>query len=90
VLYQARLDPHRLAAELTPAEVARIRQKLMSILKTSVRLEADWSLYPKNWLFHFRWGKEKDGQDSRGRAILHETIGGRTTAWVPAVQYRRD
>jgi formamidopyrimidine-DNA glycosylase len=90
VLYQARLDPHRLAAELTPAEVARIRQKLMSILKTSVRLEADWSLYPKNWLFHFRWGKEKDAQDSRGRAILHETIGGRTTAWVPAVQYRRD
>lgn len=88
ILYQAHLDPHRLASHLSPAEVARLRQKLMSILRVSVRLEADWSRYPKNWLFHFRWGKEKNAQDHRGRAIMHETIGGRTTAWVPEVQYR--
>jgi len=88
VLYQARIDPHCLASKLSPAEVSRLRQKLMSILKTSIRLEADWSLYPKNWLFNFRWGKKTDAQDSRGRAIMHETIGGRTTAWVPEVQYK--
>jgi formamidopyrimidine-DNA glycosylase len=87
ILYQARIDPHRLAAELTYAEVSKLRLKLMSILKTSIRLEADWSRYPKNWLFNFRWGKEKDARDSRGRSIMHETIGGRTTAWVPEVQY---
>lgn len=86
VLYQARLYPHRLASELTPAEVTRLRQKLLGVLATAVRLEADYDLYPKNWLFHFRWGKEKDARDYRGREIMHETIGGRTTAWVPEVQ----
>lgn len=88
VLYQARLDPHRLACDLNPSEVSKLRQKLMSILRTSVSLEADWSLYPKNWLFHYRWGKETNAKDYRSRPILHETIGGRTTAWVPEVQYR--
>lgn len=88
VLYQAGLDPHRLAHTLSPKEVGKLHRKLLSVLRTSVRLEADYDLYPKSWLFHYRWGKEKNAQDHRGRAILHETIGGRTSAWVPEVQYR--
>lgn len=90
VLYQARIDPHRLASHLSAGEVAKLRETLLRILKVSVRLEADYSLYPKNWLFHYRWGKEKNAQDHFGHPILHETIGGRTTAWVPDVQYRTE
>jgi len=83
VLYQAKLNPHRLTSEMTLAEVGQLRQKLLYVIRTSVKLEADYELYPKNWLFHYRWGKQKNAEDGRGRAILHETIGGRTTAWVP-------
>ena len=89
VLYQAEVDPHRLCADLTKDEVARLRKKLLAIIKTSVGLDADYDHYPKSWLFHYRWGKEKNAKDHRGRTILHETIGGRTTAWVPTVQYQR-
>ncbi len=88
VLYQAAIAPHRIAAELNPAEVSLLRRKLVSIIRTAVDVEADYGSYPKGWLFHYRWGKVKDAQDHRGRAILHEDIGGRTTAWVPAVQWK--
>jgi len=86
VLYQAAINPHRLACELSSKEVAQLRKKLLSIIEKSVGLDADYDHYPKSWLFHYRWGKEKNASDYRGRSILHETIGGRTTAWVPDVQ----
>jgi formamidopyrimidine-DNA glycosylase len=87
VLYQAGIDPHRSAAKLTIAEVIKLRRKLMAIVTFAVRVQADYDRYPKYWLFHYRWGKAKDAKDFKGRPILHETIGGRTTAWVPEVQY---
>lgn len=83
ILYQASLDPRRSAAELTFDEVTTLRRKLMSIIRTSVKLDADYSHYPKNWLFHYRWGKAKNARDYLGRRIRHSTVGGRTTAWVP-------
>ncbi len=86
VLYQAGLSPHRIAAQMTLDEVKNLRHKLLRVILTAVKLEADYDRYPKSWLFHYRWGKEKDAMDYRGRPILHEEIGGRTTAWVPNVQ----
>ena len=86
VLYQAEIAPQRLASQLSEPEVEQLRKTLISVIRTSVKLEADYDHYPKSWLFHHRWGKAKDAKDYRGRKILHETIGGRTTAWVPDVQ----
>lgn len=37
VLYQARIDPHRLTAHLSPAQVSALRTKLLSIVRLSVR-----------------------------------------------------
>lgn len=85
ILYQAKLDPHRLASKLSATEVARLRTKLLSIIKKSVSVGADYEKYPKSWMFHYRWGKGKDAKVS-GRSITHDTIGGRTTAWVPELQ----
>jgi formamidopyrimidine-DNA glycosylase len=42
--------------------------------------------YPRTWLFHDRWGKRADATTARGHQIRHLTLGGRTTAWVPALQ----
>jgi formamidopyrimidine-DNA glycosylase len=86
VLYQSRLSPHRLAAKLTEKEVARLRTTLLSVIRKSIAVDADYDRYPKTWLFHHRWGKAKAAQTSRHQKIVHDTIGGRTTAWVPSIQ----
>lgn len=87
VLYQARLSPHRTARSLTRAEVTRLRAKLLRILRDAVDVGGDNERYPRAWLFHHRWSKrQKSPKTGRAEPIVHHTIGGRTTAWVPTVQ----
>lgn len=86
VLYQARLSPHRIAADLDRAEVGRLRQRLAAIIRRAVAVDADSDRFPRGWLFHHRWGRQKNARTAGGDAIVHDTIGGRTTAWAPARQ----
>ncbi|WPU63536.1 DNA-formamidopyrimidine glycosylase [Peredibacter starrii] len=85
ILFQSQLDPHRLAQSLSPAEVKRLHSKINSVTQFSVKVGADDEKYPDDWLFHRRWGK-KSGVTSKGHLIKHETVAGRTTAWVPGIQ----
>jgi formamidopyrimidine-DNA glycosylase len=71
---------------LSEAEAKRLHEKLQSVIRTAVDANADDTHYPTHWLFHRRWGKRTDVTTARGEAIEHISIGGRTTAWVPAVQ----
>jgi formamidopyrimidine-DNA glycosylase len=87
VLYQARIDPRRRARSLSEAEARRVRTKIRSVIATSVRHLNDSDHYPPTWLFHHRWGKRAFATTARGERIRYDTIGGRTTAWVPAVQH---
>ncbi len=86
ILFQSRLSPHRKANELTPVEIRRLRTRLLSIVKKAVAVGANHEYFPKYWLFHVRWGKVKDSKTTGNHLIRHETIGGRTTAWVPDLQ----
>ena len=86
VLFQAGIAPRRRASSLSDAEARRLRARLGAIVKRAVEANADDSLYPRTWLFHRRWGKQDDARTTRGERIEHVTIGGRTTAWVPARQ----
>jgi formamidopyrimidine-DNA glycosylase len=87
VLYQAKLSPHRLASSLAAAEVSRLRAKILDVCKRAVDVSADYRRFPRGWLFHDRWGKVKGAVTSHRRlAIRHDTVGGRTTAWVPERQ----
>ena len=86
VLYQARLDPRRPASLLTDAEIARMRGALKRVMDISVRASNDSDLYPRGWLFHRRWGRNPRAVTISGERIRHITVGGRTTAWVPARQ----
>jgi formamidopyrimidine-DNA glycosylase len=86
VLYQAELSPRRPAVSLTAAEVSRLRQKLHAIVRRAVHVGGDSDRFPPTWLFHHRWGRNADAQTARAERIIHETIGGRTTAWVPSRQ----
>ncbi|MCA9649204.1 MAG: hypothetical protein H6712_13970 [Myxococcales bacterium] len=86
VLYQARIDPRRRGTELSEAEAKRIHAKLRAIVVKACEVDADKQRFPKSWLFHHRWGKDAEARTAKGEAIEHLELGGRTTAWVPAVQ----
>lgn len=89
VLYQAGIAPKRRASTLSAAEAARLRTRIRSVIGTAVRAGSDSDRFPRWWLFHRRWGHRRGGPSAttvRGEHIRHETVGGRTTAWVPSAQ----
>jgi len=86
VCYQAKLAPQRRANELSATEAKRVRAKLRHVLTKACDWEADYTRFPRTWLFHHRWGKNEDALTGRGEEIAFDTVGGRTTAWVPKVQ----
>lgn len=86
VLFQSGIAPHRPANEITKAEYKKLHDKIASVAKLAVKNGADDEKYPKQWLFHHRWGK-KMASISTGHEIKHSTVGGRTTAWVPEIQH---
>jgi formamidopyrimidine-DNA glycosylase len=85
-LFQARISPHRAASSLDPSEVARLRRQLAAIVGLAVKVLARKQEFPRGWLFHRRWGRDSSAQTLRAERIVHETIGGRTAAWVPTRQ----
>lgn len=59
------------------------------VCSTSIDVLADSEKFPEHWLFKHRWGKGKKNQPSvlpNGDKITFLTVGGRTSAVVPAVQ----
>lgn len=86
VLFQAGVRPSREAGSLTSQELAVLLKKLGDILETAIAVDADSSRYPEDWLFHLRWGGGKGAGSVGGHEIVRETVGGRTTAWAPALQ----
>ncbi len=86
VLYQARVRPRRRADRLRLVEIEALRAALSSVVGAAVAVDARKDEFPAEWLFHRRWGKQKDATTHDGHAIRHDDIGGRTTAWVPTVQ----
>ncbi len=86
VLYQAAIRPQRRAADLSRIEVARLRTTLLRVIRRAVAVNADSDRFPQGWLFHHRWGRIAGSLTSDGEAIVHDTVGGRTTAWVPSRQ----
>jgi formamidopyrimidine-DNA glycosylase len=87
VLYQAAIRPQRRAADLSRPEVARLRSTLLRIIRRAVAVDADSDRFPPGWLFHRRWGRVSGSTTSSGEPIVHDTVGGRTTAWVPSRQF---
>jgi formamidopyrimidine-DNA glycosylase len=85
-LYQAAIDPRRPACVLAPPELARLRARLLAIVRLAVAVGADDRRFPRSWLFHHRWGRAAGARTARGERLLHVTIGGRTTAFAPSRQ----
>ncbi len=86
VMLQARLAPQRLGASLSLAEVSALREALLSVMEHAVEVGADKERFPKDWIFHARWGGKRGEPTYHGHEIRRDTVGGRTTAWVPDLQ----
>ncbi len=86
VLYQARIAPQRLASSLDAREVSALRRAIRSVVGHAVKVGADHQRFPRTWLFEHRWGGSRGSQQIAGHPIRRDEVGGRTTAWVPAVQ----
>ena len=82
-LYQAGIKPARAASTLTIKEISKMLKVLGEIVEFAVAVGADSSKYPSSWLFQHRWGGKRGVDEIEGAPIRRETIGGRTTAWVP-------
>lgn len=87
VLFQAGIDPRRRVGSLDAAERGRLRTTLRSIVRRAVAVDADKSRFPRTWLFHARWGKDREASLADGTPVRHLTVAGRTTAWVPSRQH---
>ena len=86
VLYQAALDPRRRALDLSVAEAGRLIDRLRSVVRTAVAVDADKTRFPATWLFHHRWGRAEGATTARGEVVEFLHVAGRTTAWVPSRQ----
>ncbi|KAI8824523.1 DNA glycosylase/AP lyase [Fimicolochytrium jonesii] len=90
ILYQARIHPAQYTNTLTEAEIAALYEQMAFVVKTAVEVNADSSRFPDNWIFKHRWGKgatkAREATLPDGSIVRFETVGGRTSAIVPAVQ----
>ncbi|XP_010654820.1 formamidopyrimidine-DNA glycosylase isoform X2 [Vitis vinifera] len=84
VLYHARIHPLQVASSLTRESCETLHQCIKQVIQYAVEVDAECSLFPLEWLFHFRWGK-KPGKVN-GKKIDFISAGGRTTAYVPELQ----
>jgi len=87
VLLAARLHPATKASDLSDGDVARLREAIVGVCETACDANADSSAFPETWLFHHRWIKQTTGSVDTPIGRVHfDTIGGRTTAFIPSVQ----
>ncbi|KAJ1655254.1 hypothetical protein IWQ61_004970 [Dispira simplex] len=92
ILYQSAVHPQQYTHTLTPSELKALHHNTVYVCETASKVNADHTQFPSDWLFHVRWGKGKRGMihtTSKGHPIMFETVGGRTSAIVPAVQQLR-
>lgn len=84
-LYAACIHPETQASALSEAQCDALHEAVRSVCQAAVAVNAESARFPADWLFHIRWGK-KAGKTQAGHPIAFETVGGRTSCYVPALQ----
>ena len=91
VLFHAGVHPEAICRSLSDAQVDRLRAALTHVLNVAVSCGAKDEEFPRDWLFHYRWGKVPGTvPGERGGAITFLTVGGRTSAVVLSRQRKGD
>lgn len=86
ILWQAKIHPARKAGELSPHYTKQLFAALKRVSKGALEIiGTSWGDPPADWLFLHRW-KRGGTCPVSGKPLVHETIGGRTTCFSPAIQ----
>lgn len=63
MLYHAAVHPSTSACDLSETQVKAIYSALLQVCKKACAVSADNRRFPKNWLFHYRWGKGRSASE---------------------------
>ncbi|NDV62396.1 Fpg/Nei family DNA glycosylase [Puniceicoccales bacterium CK1056] len=86
ILWRARIHPASTANHLSPYKKRRLFEEIKQVCEDALRvIGSDWGDPPDQWLFNHRW-KRGGTCPASGKPLVHETIGGRTTCFCPAIQ----
>ncbi|KAJ5183601.1 Ribosomal protein S13-like H2TH [Penicillium capsulatum] len=89
ILYHAKIHPEQYSNTLSDDQIKTLHSSISYVCSTALEVLADSEKFPEHWLFKHRWGKGKKNQPAvlpNGDKITFVTVGGRTSAVVPAVQ----
>lgn len=93
ILYHAQIYPGEVISnkisDASSEVLKRLYNAIIYIMEESVRVEGDVHQFPDNWLMLYRWGKgrkQPKAKTKQGYTVDHETIGGRTSCFVPELQ----
>ncbi|PGH31420.1 formamidopyrimidine-DNA glycosylase [[Emmonsia] crescens] len=89
ILYHAKIHPEQYCNTIPEAQIEQLYSAINYICSTSVDLLGNSEQFPADWLFKYRWGKGKKNHSQQlpnGEKVVFITVGGRTSAVVPAVQ----
>jgi formamidopyrimidine-DNA glycosylase len=86
ILWRARIHPAMTAAGLSPYKRRALLRHVKGVAADALEvIGSNWGDPPDSWLFNHRWRKGGTCPVS-GKPLVHETIGGRTTCFSPAIQ----
>lgn len=89
VLYQAKLHPEQYCDEFNDEQIKKLYGSIRYVCQLAVDKLGDSNEFPKDWIFHCRWGKGTTGVTSHlpnGEKLAFLTVGGRTSCYAPGEQ----
>ncbi|EME29669.1 formamidopyrimidine-DNA glycosylase isoform 1 [Galdieria sulphuraria] len=85
ILYKSKIHPLEWACLLSLNDVESLWEATKQVVQQGVRVRANSDEFPKDWLFHLRWKKDK-AQLGQQKGVKILQVGGRTTLYVASQQ----
>jgi formamidopyrimidine-DNA glycosylase len=89
ILYQSHLHPRKRLNTLNNEQLKLLYKNIDYVIRTAVDVGGSHK-FPPDWLFHFRWTNKRETEDFHKLTIRFDTVGGRTSAYVPLRQMLSD
>ena len=85
ILYQSHFHPRKRLNTLNDEQLKILYKNIDYVIRTAVDAGGSHK-FPPEWLFHFRWTHKRETEDFYKLTIQFDTVGGRTSAYVPLRQ----
>jgi formamidopyrimidine-DNA glycosylase len=87
ILYNAKIHPEQYTDSLTDIQLNQLYESMLNVCSIAVETLADQERFPEEWLMKHRSSRgKKDKKLPNGQKIDFVKVGGRTSAFIPAVQ----